>query len=226
MIDESLVEAESLGKPSRRQFLSAAAGGFALTAGGVLVPDWLRDGAEAADHPVRRIQERKRRSRARRRHRRHRRNHGGHNQDGSSHVFSDVAIYVHNYRAAPVNTIGWEVDNSGNYPQRYSPDAWYWAPIPAKAANGTHAFREFLGAEDHVYVQINEDHVVVGLNEYAPGLAGTAIYAGDMDASHGPDLPALKAADLKVWQSTEIPGIKVTRVPDANRHIVFSVDLT
>ena len=99
-------------------------------------------------------------------------------------------------------------------------------PIPAKAANVTHSFREFLGAEDYVLVQINDGHVVAGLNENTPGLAGTAIDEGDMGAAHGPDLPALKAADLKGWQRTEIPGIKVTRVPDANRHLVFSVDLT
>lgn len=61
------------GSLNRRSLLGTATGGLVLAAGGLLVPDWLVEGAEADDHPVRRIQGRKEGQRGRRRRRLERR---------------------------------------------------------------------------------------------------------------------------------------------------------
>jgi hypothetical protein len=58
----------------RRALLGTAAGGLVLAASGLLLPEWLVAEAEAAEHPVRRIQHRSGQKRSKRRHRReHRR---------------------------------------------------------------------------------------------------------------------------------------------------------
>jgi hypothetical protein len=51
---------------SRRAVLGAAAGGFALAASGLLLPEWLVEEAEADNHPVRRSQGREERKRQKR----------------------------------------------------------------------------------------------------------------------------------------------------------------
>lgn len=57
------------GTPSRRSLLGAAAGGFALAASGLLLPAWLSDDAEAADHPSGKVQHRAGKRRQRGHHR-------------------------------------------------------------------------------------------------------------------------------------------------------------
>lgn len=54
---------------SRRALFGAAMTGFALATSGLLLPDWLVAEAEAADHPVRRIQHRADKRRQRKHHR-------------------------------------------------------------------------------------------------------------------------------------------------------------
>jgi hypothetical protein len=72
---------------SRRRLLSGAAGGLALATSGLLLPDWLVEEAEADNHPVRRVQDRKEKKRQKfrnqleRRHHKSRRNGG---QESSS----------------------------------------------------------------------------------------------------------------------------------------------
>lgn len=67
------------GPAMSRRALLAAAGGFALAASGLLVPDWLVEEAAVADrHPVRGVQERK--AQRRRKQRGGRDNHHGHHR--------------------------------------------------------------------------------------------------------------------------------------------------
>jgi hypothetical protein len=61
---------------STRRSLLGAAGGFALAASGLLLPNWLAEEAEADGNPVRRIQQRKDQRRRQARH--HRRRSKGH----------------------------------------------------------------------------------------------------------------------------------------------------
>ena len=62
----------------RRHLLGAAARGFAL-ATSVMLPAWLVEEAEAGNHPVRGVQQRKEQRRAKARHQKHRDRHRRHN---------------------------------------------------------------------------------------------------------------------------------------------------
>jgi hypothetical protein len=169
---------------SRRALLGAASG-FGLATSGLLLPEWLVAEAEAADdHPARPIQDRAGQKRSKRRHRRehhrevHRRqddNDANQRQDENDAnqdkprggVFDDdraVAIFVHNYRRVPVQVQGWQ-PNPGPLPY-HVPPGWNWSTIPARAADGSHSAKEFIGtAHQHVIVRIDTRWLVNAWND-------------------------------------------------------------
>jgi hypothetical protein len=75
-------ESEAGNSGSRRLLLGGAAGGFALAASGLLLPDWLVEEAEADKHPARRVQGRtERRQDRKRKVRRNRKDRQDHKED-------------------------------------------------------------------------------------------------------------------------------------------------
>jgi hypothetical protein len=225
--------------------LGAVAGGVALAASGLLLPEWLVEDAEAdeeneaGDHPARDVQERKQRKRDKRRHKRehnrrikHRRGKQGRKELGDAPLgWRDMAIVVHNYWSVPAPVKGWQVH--GDDASKYSiPAGWDSSSIPAfDEERDTHSTKEFLGHEMDVAVQFSSAAVVRGQNFYfetpkAEILSGSWTNNGK---SRGTSL--LAEARVKVNES--ISGafqdnrvtIRATRVEDTRKHIVISVDL-
>jgi hypothetical protein len=140
-----------------------------------------------------------------------------------------IAFHIHNYRSVPVEVQGWEfwiVDLTTNYHDYLYqiPDGWGWSTIPARAADGSHSAKSFKSTERHVAVQIGTDRVVFGANA-ALGWPQAAIRSGAWNLNGRDGGETLAVHDLLVWQSINADGIKITRVPDDDDYIQFSVDL-
>jgi hypothetical protein len=97
-IVEGVVEDAGPAGVDRRTLIRAAAGGFALAASGLLLPERLVEETAAADHPVRRILERKDGHRARRRRRLERRDQNSRHDKGNKdapvgdQIYKDIAF--------------------------------------------------------------------------------------------------------------------------------------
>jgi hypothetical protein len=218
---------------NRRMLLGAVAGGFALTASGLLLPERLVDAAKLDHHPVRRIQKRQDQRREKRRNRlERRRHHQQRKQNGRPPGFGtyNMAIFVHNYRSVPVQVQGWQAHATTR-----SDDIWYkrgndwdWSTIPAIGADGSHSHKEFVGDEKALAVQIGTDRVVSGWN-FLLAPPSAEILTGGWSSKHGADRDAERlASSEQFWQGDTIsaPGIKITRVDDLDKHLLYSVDLT
>jgi hypothetical protein len=224
---------------SRRSLL-AGAGGFAFAASGLLLPDWLVEEAEADNHPVRRIQQRKEKRRRKGGHKR--RTHGDKKdklRDDESWV-PRIAIAVHNYRNSAVRLQGWQVsDERGCGPDCAAwemPTVWNWREIPGRTGN-QHGHTEFVSARAHIAVRIGDGHAVEAKVSYN---GNGSPMKGYMDAtiwvSHGwgtygaaGDSYPLNS-DTKMWINSYFTsrgyGIVVTNVGIADSgHAVLSVDL-
>lgn len=228
MSDEQTQESSGSGATSRRQLLQAAAGGFALGAGGLFLPGWLEE-ADARD---------KRKN--------NRRNNGkkkGKSKDqgpprgGASGGNRNVAIYVHNYRSVPVQLKAWQFDHEeGSGPQaqrRYAtPSNWESASLPARKLDGSHSTRDFICGRDRnvseprlLIVQINSDRIVWCYNDpfwFPRGEIYTGTWSNE---GWSPGGTFLGSNNFFVNESFSRDGIKITRLPDSDELIQFSVDL-
>lgn len=222
-----------------RRHLIRAASGFALTASGLLLPGWLeevaaRPGSLDGARGGRRGQDQ------RGRHKRQERDHGERKQKRQDKprgrdIFEPrgVAVFVHNYRAVPVEVQGWRFDHVESptpqipYSRDYFvvPGDWEWTTIPARATDGSHSVAEFKTNVLQVGVQIGRDRVVRCTNDPVfPPYA--SILSGGWDG-HGPNGGTIlaKSDAMGVHQSISADGIKITRVNDLDDYILFSVDL-
>ena len=104
------------------------------------------------------------------------------------------------------------------------PSGWEWSTIPARSADGSHSARTFASKKREVAVQIGTDRVVRGSN--APlGLPEAEIRTGGWELEGWAVGESLNLHDMLVWQSINADGIKITRIPDNDDDIQFSIDL-
>lgn len=222
-----------------RRHLFRAASGFALAASGLLLPDWLQE-AEARSGKLDGAKGGRHGQDQRGRHKRRERDHGERKQKRQEKprgrdIFEPrgVAVFVHNYRAVPVELQGWRFDHVESptpqvpYSRDYFvvPGDWEWSTIPARGADGSHSVAEFKTNVLQVGVQIGHDRVVRCTNDPVfPPFA--SILTGGWDG-HGPTGSTIlaKSDAMAVNQSISADGIKITRVGDLDDYILFSVDL-
>ncbi|MBL8128712.1 MAG: hypothetical protein U0Z70_13985 [Thermomicrobiales bacterium] len=222
-----------------RRHLIRAAGGMILAASGLAVPAWLeeadaRRGALGGARGGRRGKDRRgRHARKDRDHGERKDKHQGKPPGRDIFEPRGVAVFVHNYRSAPVEVQGWRFDHvepptpqvpiSRDY--YIVPTAWRRSPIPARAADGSHSVMEFKTNVLRVAVEIGPDRVVHFRNDpvFAPE---ASIITGRWDGHGSTGGTVLARSDgLGVHQSISADGIKITRVDDLDDYILFSVDL-
>lgn len=212
-----------------RRALIGAAGGFALSTSGLLVPDWLTEEAEADDLPVRRVQQRKEQKRRKRGH--HRKRHRAEDKKRNNlKLFRDVAIYVYNGRYYDsVQVQGWVGRSSYNNQMDpyYMPNKdWDWATLSAAGNAVGPTSRAFIGDDDTVVVRIGADFVVSGWNHWV-GWPEAEILTGGWDA-HGWNPVGQSLAlgsKMEVNSTISARGITLKRYEDTERHIVFKVQI-
>lgn len=231
-------ELSELAATSRRHLIRAA-GGLILATSGLAVPAWLEE-ADARRGALDGARGGRRGKNRRGRHGRKHRDHGEkkdrrQGQAPGRDIFDPrgVAVFVHNYRSAPVEVQGWRFDHhEAPTPQVPAgrdyfvvPGDWRLAPIPARAADGSHSVKQFMTNVLLVAVEIGTDRVVVFKNDpvFAPA---ASIVTGKWNG-HGSTggVVLAKSDGLGVHQSISADGIKITRVDDLPDHILFSVDL-
>jgi hypothetical protein len=176
---------------------------------------------------------RNRRGRDKHKHRDRRKKKDRHkNQDPAPQLppggFRNVAMYVHNYRSVDVNLQAWVFDRQTKEGAFYKvPSGWGWTTLPARKADGSHASRAFVGESRQVLVQFGtsrESNVVYGENPDW-GFPYASILSDGMTPRGQAFGRKLKSGSLWVWDSIAIEGVKVTRIPDNDDYIQFSVDL-
>jgi hypothetical protein len=227
---DNLLEAPS--PTSRRQLLGTAVRSLVLVASGLFVPASLEEtrarrgalgGSKGGRHGKNRRGRQKRRA--------HKRKKKSRNPP-QAWPFRNVAVYVHNYWAPPaqLNTKGWQSSGDGKY---VTPKGWDWEMIPPKAEDGSHSSREFIGGDMDVAVQLNSA-VTVRAQNFKLETPLVEIYESTWSGSGKSRTGRLVAQQrLSVWDAVSVSyqnqgkvWTKVTRVPDSDGHIRFSVDLT
>ena len=216
---------------TRRYLIRATAGGFALAASGLLLPEWLVEEAEATDnHPAQRILGRKDGQRVRRRHDRHHHQRRRPSERRKDHNLGDLfpthaGILVYNWRSAPVRTRGLQRDSP--YHNWYVPNGWDWGEIPAQDPQRGISTREFPGDYDQLVVQIGTDRVVWFTFDW-PVAPDADIYSGGWEYNGWNPVGERLAQNgsMEIKDSISAPGIKATRINDTNRHVWLLVELT
>ena len=141
--------------------------------------------------------------------------------------FRQVAMYVHNYRSVPVRLQAWVYDRDTKNGAIYTvPSDWGWSTLPARAADGSHASRAFVGSSRKVIVQFQtqrEENLIYGENPDW-GFPYAAILSDGMTRNQ-PFGRRLASGSMTVWSSISAEGVKVTRIPDNDDYIQFSIDL-
>lgn len=214
-----------------RRHLMRAAGGLVLGARGLFLPDWLeeaeaRKGANGGSLGGRRGKDRRGRQKRKRRDR-------GENQDkqqdrdkprGENPFLNrEVAVFVHNYRKDPVKVTGWQ-SHSWPHEDTYFISPGWETTIPGRAADGSHSVKQFMSSGFDMAVVIGTDRVVRCQNTY--GWPPASIRTGGWNSDGGFGGTILTEASMGVHQSISSDGIKITRVDDLDKYILFSVDLT
>lgn len=138
-----------------------------------------------------------------------------------------VAMYVHNYRSVPVRLQAWVYDRDTKHGAIYTvPSDWGWSTLAARAADGSHASRAFVGSSRQVIVQFQtqrEENLIYGENPDW-GFPYAAILSDGM-VNFQPFGRRLASGSMTVWGSISAEGVKVTRIPDDDDNIQFSIDL-
>ena len=224
---ESQVHADEARNPTRRGLLGAA-GGFALAASGLVLPDWLAETeARAGAHDGAKGGRRGNDHKGRRRKRSHGANKAKRKDQDIPPGFvpTNVAMNVINNRQVPVNIRGWLADTRTHW---YVPDGWDWAPMPPSTPP---QLREFVGRGDFsgIWVQIGTDRVVYFAFSW-PIPPYAAIYSGWWDANgwqpKGQGEILADKDHMFIDESFSAPGITATRVADLADHVWLKVELT
>jgi hypothetical protein len=207
---------------NRRALLGAAAGGCALATTGLLVPEWLVTEAEAADHPMRRIQKRQAKQRDKRRHRlEHRRqqnqggdNNGNNTPPGSNGATLDVALYVHT-KKFPLEIAVWQSDADG----KNGVMKWGYRTIPAGS------FQDFVGSDKRLMALMTRKGTSPSLSYRVQVWNPAAGYphvkiAGPLSQ----DEVVVVDQNLSVWETVYVDGYKLQRLNDTDNHKQFQID--
>ena len=220
---------------TRRSLVAGSVAGFVLTASGLFLPDDgagvdARDGALGGELGGRRGQNRRGRDTRQRRDRGDRNDRRENDRPPQGWFFRNVAIYVYNYRAVPIEVEAWQqrFSNVGHVGEDwwYQQSGWGWSAIEGKPENGSTRFKNFVGDEWNVAVRIGTDRVVNAWND-----AATPPYVQILSGgwtSKGADRTAVLADGYKIWpfETIQTTGIKVQRIDDNATHIRFNVDVT
>ena len=138
-----------------------------------------------------------------------------------------VAMFVHNYRSVPVRLQAWVYDRDTKNGAIYTvPSDWGWTTLAARSADGSHASRAFEGTSRQVIVQFQtqrEENLIYAENPDW-GFPYAAILSDGM-VNFQPFGRRLASGSMTVWGSISAEGVKVTRIPDNDDYIQFSIDL-
>lgn len=138
-----------------------------------------------------------------------------------------VAMFVHNYRSVPVRLQAWVYDRDTRNGAIYTvPGGWGWTTLAARSADGSHASRAFEGTSRQVIVQFQtqrEENLIYAENPDW-GFPYAAILSDGM-VNFQPFGRRLASGSMLVWGSISAEGVKVTRIPDNDDYIQFSIDL-
>lgn len=225
---ESQAPTDEARNPTRRSLLGAA-GGFALAASGLLLPDRLVEDAEARAGALDGAKGGRRGNDHKGRHRK--RSHGDKKDKRKDRdkprgfVPTNVAMNVINNRSVPVNIRGWLADKRTHW---YVPDGWDWEPMPPTTPP---QLRQFVGHGDFsgMWVQIGTDRVVYFAFTW-PIPPYAAIYSGWWDSNgwqpKGQGEILADKDHMFIDESFSAPGITAERVADSADHVWLKVDLT
>lgn len=210
--------------PNRRTLLRGAVAGFVLTAGGLYLPATddevaARDGAYGGQLGGRRGPDR--RGRDKRQRRRKNKQDGDAPRDGDR--WRDVALFVHNYRAADVAVRQWKTIGVDEI-IRWGPKTG-WLTIAAKPAAGREHFIDFVENLKGFALAFDTGHVLevgnplLGFPYVILGVGGWSSIGWD------PQGATLIEAKLSEWEVASASGFTVQRLGDTDTHKRFLVNL-
>lgn len=212
---------------SRRRLLGAAAGRFALAASGLLLPAWLSEDAEAADHPSGKVRRRAGKRQQRKHHNRKQQRQDQDRQESSAEPRGNrrknIQFNIHNDRPQPNGvTIHLYVDE-GSVGTDWKPRPEFWFPYGASKElayqstqfgfaihwnNG--GSKHFVSARDPL---VGSPIVTVQEGGYN-GPDGTVHFRDDFPGNSGQLVKSNHAT------------FDITRLADTATHVVFDVRFT
>jgi hypothetical protein len=217
---DSMAEREAAARQagSRRALLGAAAGGFALAASGLVLPDWLV--AEAAEnHPARRILRRKAQKRKKRRNERARREQQGRQDDGQDKgrgglLLDGIWFDVTNYRGTVITVEFWVEDLNDTWKQEST----------IQINNGRSD--SFLTGEAEAFLWIGSRYLVYAKNPWVGWVYSEMAKGGSVGRrgwTRGSDGSIVASGEVKPaggGLSMQVDGrqITLTRIQDKPEH--------
>ena len=140
--------------------------------------------------------------------------------------FLYVSLFVHNQRSTPISVREWTWDDGSEYGIGFWRDQG-WRALPAKPAAGPDPFFDFVRDDDEVVVELSSGHVFQASNP-ALGFPRMNIWVGKWSADgldKSSTWESLLDAGFDVNERRTIAGFQVQRLPDANSHKRFQVNL-
>jgi hypothetical protein len=214
---------------SRRSLLGGA-GGVALAASGLLLPDWLAQDADAADRPLQRVQDRKTRQRAQRRRRlerRRERNRRDDKQEDKSPGRDPLSIRLIEFI---VEVTGPHPIKADLYWPRYRPGKPQFWDLKGSKSVAPSAKESFAAGDIDAALWLDDRILVRAANEpiLEPTLKvghGGAFWAGERGWEGGTvvfDDRLLKDQGTPAF-SLGGYGVRVVRVSDSDDYIRYNV---
>ena len=208
----------------RRELVRAAAGGCALAASGLLLPEgWEEAGAAEGAYGGRLggRHGKNRRGRDTRHDQRGKRKRDRHRPDGEDWL--NVALYVHNLRQSAIAVRQWKAIGFDDI-IRWGP-VTEWLTIDGKPVSGPEHFIDFVTKLKGFAVEINTGHVIevtnplLGFPHMTVGVGGWSEHGWD------PQGATLINKGFTEWETTTAPGFAVQRLNDTGAHKQFLVNL-
>ena len=240
MHDRVETETGASGGTTRRAMLSAAAGGFALAASGLFLPDWMeeaeaREGAYGGQLGGRHGKDQRGLNHAKRRKRARRRGHGDKKDKGRDKndspprgtVTRDIAFSIQNQRSTSVRLRVLQIDRD----QRAFVVKWDWENIDPNST------KDYRGSENVVIAEFFPEFNVNGVNSrrvmqgYNPPWFFPSVSLGwvprDWDGNSNPSFEQEISFQEETGQTVTRDDMKfeVFRLNDSTDHIEFRVTL-
>ncbi|MFT4038184.1 MAG: hypothetical protein QM692_08410 [Thermomicrobiales bacterium] len=212
---------------SRRAVLRLAAGAVTLLAGGLVLADAPAAEAEttgALGGKRGRYRSKQRRERKQRREERRRsRNRDSKGAPKGKAQLLNVALFIHNQRAAAVSVRLWRMDAPNEI--IYWKAATDWQPIAAKPATGPDHFIDYVEDSRRFAVAINDNHVIEVNNPsigYPHATLGVGGWTTDGWSPQGQTLINMGFAE---WETASAAGFTLQRLSDTATHKRFLLTL-